>query len=101
MVEDPRQFYMENCYALRGCLHCPDCIAFALKFYNYAKSSNKQQADDERMLSRALTIKFILSTIASENLPCEYALSSVNLRDYINLLMDNKAQLPHSHYEFR
>ena len=100
MVEDPKQFYTENCYALRGCLHCPDCIAFALKFYKSARSPKSEHGDDH-MPGRALTIKFILSTIASESLPCEYALSSANLRNYINQLMDEEAQLPHCHYEFR
>jgi len=101
MIDDPRVYYVENCYALRGCFHCPDCLAFALKFYKQSQLIRKEKNDKQAMRDRTLVVKFILSTVASENLPCEYALSSANLRDYINKIMDERAKLPNCHYEFR
>lgn len=99
MVDNARIYYIENCYALRGCLHCPDCLAFALKYHRLAEllEEKDQKAADR---SRTLATKFILSTITSENLPCEHALSSADLKNYINSLMEGESQLPHCHYEF-
>ena len=47
MIDDPRVYYVENCYALRGCFHCPDCLAFALKFYKQS-----QLIQEEKMTAR-------------------------------------------------
>lgn len=101
MVDDPRQYFIEDCYALRGCLHCPDCLAFALKFYKLAQSSTSEGKDTERTKARILVIKFIVSSIASENLPCEYALSAENLKSYIDRIFNGTADLPMCHYEFQ
>lgn len=101
MINDPRTFFLENCYALRGCLHCPDCLAFALKFYRLAQLPADQRPDDELKRKRNLVLKFMLATIAAENLPCEYAITSENLRNYINELLNEEAKLPNCHHEFR
>ncbi|MCK4778281.1 MAG: hypothetical protein KAS39_07850 [Actinomycetia bacterium] len=47
-----------------------------------------------------LVKKFINSTVASENLTCKYALSSEELKPYLNLLFEGKAKYPICHYEF-
>ncbi len=101
MVDDPRVFYVEDCYALRGCLHCPDCLAFAVKFYKLAELPPSNKTGDPLKRKRTLAIKFILSTIASENLPCDYALSSANLKNYIDKVLNGDAGLPNCHYEFK
>lgn len=101
MIDDPRVYYVEDCYALRGCFHCPDCLAFALKFYKQSQLIQDNKDDMQAKRDRTLVIKFILSTVASENLPCEFSLSSDNLRDYINKIFDGTSQLPNCHYEFR
>ena len=38
---DARKHFVEECYALTNCLHCPDCLAFALKFFKEVKSMEK------------------------------------------------------------
>ncbi len=101
MVDDPRQYFVEDCYALRGCLHCPDCLAFALKFYRLAQSAAGETKDTQRTKTRTLVVKFIISSIASENLPCEYALTAENLKHYIDGIFSGKADLPMCHYEFQ
>ncbi len=101
MIDDPRVYYVEDCYALRGCFHCPDCLAFALKFYKQSQLIQDNKDDMQAKRDRTLVIKFILSTVASENLPFEFSLSSDNLRDYINKIFDGTSQLPNCHYEFR
>jgi len=100
MIDDPRTYYIEDCYALRGCMHCPDCLAFALKFYNLAQLPPHKRGEDTERKKRAIVIKFLISSIASENLPCKDALSSENLKDYIDKLLSGKAKLPNCHYDF-
>ena len=93
-IVDPRKYYVEECYAMTNCLHCPDCLAFALKFFKEIKSKEKAR-------ERNLVVKFILSTIASENLPCEKALPANDLKSYINQLLEGQGELPICHYEFQ
>ena len=91
---DARKHFVEECYALTNCLHCPDCLAFALKFFKEVKSMEKGK-------ERNIVVKFILSSIASENLPCEKALSANELKSYINELLEGQQELPICHYEFQ
>lgn len=92
---DIRLYYIEECYGLRNCLHCPDCLAFALKYQKQMGSTMK-----EKDQVYALVLKFAVSTIASENLPCEYAQRQDNLREYLKQLFKGEAELPICHYEF-
>lgn len=92
-VEDPRKYYNEECYALTNCMHCPDCLAFAHKYF-------KDIEQDSKVRQRGLVVKFILATISAENLPCRKALTAENLRKYISDLLEGKQELPICHYEF-
>lgn len=92
---DPRKYYTQECYALTNCMHCPDCLGFALKYFK------ESQVEKDLTKKRSLVVKFILSTVSSENLPCEKALSSADLKLYINQLLEGEGELPIGHYEFQ
>ncbi len=94
MIENFEDYYNRKCYASLNCLHCPDCLAFATKYYH--ESIDEKQREKRRNL----IIKFITSTISSENFTCKNALSSKELLRYINLLLKGEAKLPICHYEF-
>jgi hypothetical protein len=92
---DPREYYIEECYALQGCLHCPDCLAFALRYYQGVKE--KQTSNGKKR--REVVVKFLMSSIAAETLPCQKALRLADLKQYVNDLLDGKAKLPICHYD--
>lgn len=92
---DIRRFYIEDCYGLRSCLHCPDCLALALKYLNEIRGEEPGNDDVYNLM-----LKFAVSTVASENLPCEYAKPHDELREYLRRLFRGKAELPICHYEF-
>lgn len=101
-VDDPRKYYNQECYAMRGCLHCADCLAFALKYLNEVESGRGEAETPPTAGSRKrLVTKFIISTISSENLPCEKALSAESLKEYIKGLLEGEGEIPICHYEFR
>lgn len=80
-------------------MHCPDCLAFALKYY---REVSEEPTMDKRgpMNKKSLVTKFLLMTISSESLSCNNALSSRELKDYINQLLEGNDELPICHYEF-
>lgn len=95
---DPRKYYVEQCYALKNCLHCPDCLAFALK---YLRESVPKDADEKLAKKKQnIALKFIISTIASGSLPCSGALPAEDLKSYLNGLLKGEEKLPVTHYEF-
>ncbi|MEW6189318.1 MAG: hypothetical protein AB1466_04295 [Actinomycetota bacterium] len=100
MALDPRKYYNEECYALQNCMHCADCIAFALRYLREAELAPDKR-EEAATRKRRTVIKFILSTIASENLPCEKALPLVDLKTYVNKLLQGEEELPICHYDFR
>jgi hypothetical protein len=96
---EPRTYYNQKCYAIKNCMHCPDCLAFALKYYREVPddpATNKRSS----MNKKNLVTKFLLMTISSESLSCTNALSSRELKDYINRLLEQNDELPICHYEF-
>lgn len=100
MVEkiEPRLYYNQKCYAIKNCLHCPDCLAFALKYFSEAPKKTK--SNRKGPTKKDLATKFLLMTISAESLPCEDALPSKDLKEYINLLFEEKEELPICHYDF-
>lgn len=95
---EPRKYYNEKCYALKNCLHCPDCLAFALRYF---RELPKEREESKKGLdARSLVTKFLLMTISAESLPCADALTSKELKSYIGLLFEEKEELPICHYEF-
>lgn len=101
-VKDARQYYNQECYALKKCLHCADCLAFALRYYKIVISNLEEtNLDKRREEVKTLVIKFILSVISAANLPCSDALSASDLKVYINELLEGKEKLPICHYELQ
>lgn len=91
---DARRYYNEECYALDNCLHCPDCLAFALRFFK--ETSGPEDGKGGR---RQVVAKFILSTVAAGSLPCPKALDAQALQPYVEELLSGAAELPICHYE--
>ncbi len=100
-VEDVRKYYNQECYALKNCLHCPDCLAFALGYYKTVMDGIDDEDTKRNQEVKALVVKFILSVVSSGNLPCGNALSAGNLKVYLSNLLEGKEKLPICHYEFQ
>ncbi len=94
---DPRAYFNQECYALRGCLHCGDCLAFALRYFR--STPTEEQGKGRPASKRTVVVKFINSVVASENLSCEKALRAQDLREYVSKLLDGQAELPACHYD--
>lgn len=92
---DPKKHYNEECYGLRGCLHCQDCLAFAVLYVRDPAYSD----DKPREVRRKLALKFLVNAISAEALPCDRALRSVDLKEYLKALLAGGGSLPICHYE--
>ncbi len=93
---DARRYYNEECYAQDNCMHCQDCLAFALLHWQQLGDSLS-----EKTLSRerSRVVKFLAGTITSGSLPCPRALPRGDLRPYIDRLLSGDGELPICHYE--
>jgi len=82
--------HYNDCFVKRDCIHCPDCIAFAMIFSEILEMRLPPQGvpyvipGDSHYWN---FIKFLLSTITKEYLPCDRALDYETIKKFALALL--------------
>jgi len=61
---------LTRCFEERDCLHCSDCVAFALMYLD-ATGVRLRRGDIFHSREGVVFVKFLVSTMSREYMPCE------------------------------